>query len=145
MSNDDRCQDQLRNEHDHHTFAPRELTFTSRTDMHTPHQPPRKVRIGIVGVGNCANSLVQGLSYYREANSNEPVPGLMNVSVGGYHVRDIEVAAAFDVNARKVGKDVATALWESPNNTHRFADVAPTGVTVMPGRKLDGIGQYVRD
>jgi myo-inositol-1-phosphate synthase len=123
----------------------RTYLFTSRTDMHTPHLPPRKVRIGIVGIGNCASSLVQGLSYYREAKSNEPVPGLMNVNVGGYHVRDIEVAAAFDVNARKVGKDVATALWESPNNTHRFADVAPTGVIVLRGRTLDGIGQYLRD
>src|ERR1700716_559183 len=123
----------------------RTYLLTSRTDMHTPHLPPRKVRIGIVGIGNCASSLVQGLSYYREAKSNEPVPGLMNVNVGGYHVRDIEVAAAFDVNASKVGKDVATALWESPNNTHRFADVAPTGVTVLRGRTLDGIGQYLRD
>src|SRR3979411_191052 len=123
----------------------RTYLLTSRTDMHTPHLPPRKVRIGIVGFGNCASSLVQGLSYYREAKSNEPVPGLMNVNVGGYHVRDIEVAAAFDVNARKVGKDVATALWESPNNTHRFADVAPTGVTVLRGRTLDGVGQYLRD
>ena len=69
----------------------------------------------------------------------------MNVNVGGHHVRDIEVAAASDVNASKVGKDVATALWESPNNTHRFADVAPTGVTVLRGRTLDGIGQYLRD
>jgi myo-inositol-1-phosphate synthase len=113
--------------------------------MHAPHLPARKVRIGIVGVGNCASSLVQGLSYYREANSNEPVPGLMNASVGGYHVRDIELSAAFDVNARKVGKDIAEALWQRPNNTHRFAEVAPTGVTVQRGRTLDGIGQYLRD
>jgi myo-inositol-1-phosphate synthase len=113
--------------------------------MHAPHLPPRKVRIGIVGVGNCASSLVQGLSYYREAKSNEPVPGLMNASIGNYHVRDIEISAAFDVNARKVGKDVADALWEAPNNTHRFADVALTGVTVHRGRTLDGIGQYLRD
>ena len=92
--------------------------------MHAPF-PARKVRIGIVGVGNCASSLVQGLSYYREAKSNEPVPGLMNANLGGYHVRDIEVSAAFDVNAQKVGKDVAEAIWATPNNTHRFADVAP--------------------
>lgn len=113
--------------------------------MHAPHLPPHKVRIGIVGVGNCASSLVQGLSYYREAKSNEPVPGLMNVSVGGYHVRDIELSAAFDVNARKVGTDVADAVWARPNNTRRFAEVAPTGVTVLRGRTLDGIGQYLRD
>jgi myo-inositol-1-phosphate synthase len=112
--------------------------------MHTPHFP-RKVRIGIVGVGNCASSLVQGLTYYREAKSNEPVPGLMNANVGGYHVGDIELSAAFEVNAEKVGKDLADAIWATPNNTHRFADVAPTGVTVLRGRTLDGIGQYLRD
>jgi myo-inositol-1-phosphate synthase len=113
--------------------------------MHAPTPPPRKVRIGIVGIGNCASSLVQGLNYYREAKSNEPVPGLMNVNVGGYHIRDIEVSAAFDVNAEKVGKDVADAVWAAPNNTHRFADVPSTGVMVMRGRTLDGIGQYLRD
>jgi myo-inositol-1-phosphate synthase len=113
--------------------------------MHAPHLSPRKVRIGIVGIGNCASSLVQGLSYYREANSNEPVPGLMNASVGGYHVRDIELSAAFDVNAGKVGKDIADALWVTPNNTHRFSEVEPTGAIVRRGRTLDGIGQYLRD
>ncbi|MFL6827518.1 MAG: inositol-3-phosphate synthase [Bradyrhizobium sp.] len=113
--------------------------------MHAPTPPPRKVRIGIVGIGNCASSLVQGLNYYREAKSNEPVPGLMNVNLGGYHIRDIEVSAAFDVNAEKVGKDVADAVWAAPNNTHRFADVPSTGVSVMRGRTLDGIGQYLRD
>ncbi|HKG99616.1 MAG TPA: inositol-3-phosphate synthase [Bradyrhizobium sp.] len=113
--------------------------------MHAPSPPPRKVRIGIVGIGNCASSLVQGLNYYREAKSNEPVPGLMNVNLGGYHIRDIEVAAAFDVNAEKVGKDVSDAVWADPNNTHRFADVPFTGVKVMRGRTLDGIGQYLRD
>ena len=113
--------------------------------MHAPTPPPRKVRIGIVGIGNCASSLVQGLNYYQEAKSNEPVPGLMNVNLGGYHIRDIEVSAAFDVNAEKVGKDVADAVWAAPNNTHRFADVPFTGVTVMRGRTLDGIGQYLRD
>jgi myo-inositol-1-phosphate synthase len=89
--------------------------------------------------------LVQGLTYYREAKSNEPVPGLMNAHVGGYHVGDIELSAAFEVNAEKVGKDLADAIWATPNNTHRFADVAPTGVTVLRGRTLDGIGQYLRD
>jgi myo-inositol-1-phosphate synthase len=112
--------------------------------MHAPRSA-RKVRIGIVGVGNCANSLVQGLSYYRDAKSNEPVPGLMNANLGGYHVRDIELSAAFDVNAEKVGRDLADAIWAAPNNTRRFADVASTGVTVQRGRTLDGIGQYLRD
>src|SRR4051794_5889807 len=120
-------------------------TRTSRNTMHAPTPPPRKVRIGIVGIGNCASSLVQGLSYYREAKSNEPVPGLMNVNVGGYHVRDVEISAAFDVNAAKVGKDVAEAIWSDPNNTMRFADVAPTGVTVLRGHTLDGIGKYIRE
>jgi myo-inositol-1-phosphate synthase len=113
--------------------------------MHAPSPPARKVRIGIVGIGNCASSLVQGLSYYREAKSNEPVPGLMNVNLGGYHVRDIEISAAFDVNASKVGRDVADAVWADPNNTHRFADVPHTGVTVLRGRTLDGIGEYLRE
>jgi len=113
--------------------------------MHAPSPPAHKVRVGIVGIGNCASSLVQGLSYYREAKSNEPVPGLMNVNLGGYHVRDIEISAAFDVNARKVGKDVADAVWASPNNTHRFADVPQTGVMVLRGRTLDGIGEYLRE
>ncbi|WP_398466602.1 inositol-3-phosphate synthase [Tardiphaga sp.] len=111
--------------------------------MHAPAH--RKVRFGIVGVGNCANSLIQGLHFYRDADANEPVPGLMNVDLGGYHIRDIEVSAAFDVNARKVGKDVAEAIWAPPNNTHRFADVAATGVKVMRGPALDGIGHYLRD
>src|ERR1700716_228097 len=82
--------------------------LTSTTDMPTPLPPPRKVRMVIEGIENCASPLVQGLSYYRKAKSNEPVPGLMNVNVGGYHVRDIEVEAAFDVNPRKAGQDVAT-------------------------------------
>ncbi len=104
-----------------------------------------KLRVGIVGVGNCASSFVQGLTYYRDANSNEPVPGLMNVSLGGYHVSDIEISAAFDVSSHKVGRDVAEAIGASPNNTQVFAQVAPVGVTVERGPTLDGIGRYVRD
>lgn len=105
----------------------------------------QKVRIGIVGVGNCASSLVQGLTYYRDADGNEPVPGLMHVNLGGYHIADIEVAAAFDVDSKKVGKDVAEAIYAEPNNTQRFADVGPTGVTVQRGHTLDGIGKYLED
>ena len=104
-----------------------------------------KIRVGIVGVGNCASSFVQGLTYYSGAESNEPVPGLMNVSVGGYHIDDVEISAAFDVNARKVGRDVAEAIWSDPNNTFKFTDVKPTGVKVARGRTLDGLGQYLRD
>jgi myo-inositol-1-phosphate synthase len=113
--------------------------------MHSRLQDRRRVRVGIVGVGNCASSFVQGLTYYRNAKSNEPVPGLMNADVGGYHVRDIEIASAFDVNANKVGRDVAEAIWAAPNNTHRFSDVPTTGVIVQRGPVLDGIGRYLED
>jgi myo-inositol-1-phosphate synthase len=104
-----------------------------------------KVRLAIVGVGNCASSLVQGLEYYKDADPRDRVPGLMHVELGGYHVRDIEVVAAFDVDAKKVGKDVAEAIWSEPNNTIRFADVPPTGVVVQRGRTLDGLGAYYRE
>jgi len=103
------------------------------------------VRVGIVGVGNCASSFVQGLSYYRETQANEPIAGLMSTDLGGYRVGDIVVSAAFDVSAAKVGRDVSEAIFAAPNNTMRFADVAPMGVTVERGKTLDGIGQYVRD
>jgi myo-inositol-1-phosphate synthase len=104
-----------------------------------------KVRIAIVGVGNCASSLVQGLHYYRDADPSERVPGLMHVDLGGYHVGDVEVVAAFDVDAKKVGADVADAIFTEPNNTIRFADdVPPTGVVVQRGRTLDGLGEYYR-
>ena len=98
-----------------------------------------------MGVGNCASSLVQGMTYYRDAAANEPVPGLMNIDLGGYHVSDLEIASAFDVHAGKVGQDVADAIGASPNNTHRFAPVAPTRVQVERGPTLDGIGRYTRD
>ena len=103
------------------------------------------LRVGLVGVGNCASSFVQGLTYYRDARSNEPVPGLMHVELGGYDVNNIAIASAFDVNAKKVGKDVAEAIWAPPNNTHRFAEIAPTGVTVERGPTFDGIGRYLRE
>ncbi|QFU17625.1 inositol-3-phosphate synthase [Microvirga thermotolerans] len=105
----------------------------------------RKVRVGIVGVGNCASSFVQGLTYYRDARNNEPVPGLMNVELGGYHVSDIEIAAAFDISASKVGRDVSEAIFARPNNTQRFSSVPSTGVTVRRGKTLDGLGKYLRD
>jgi len=104
-----------------------------------------KVRIAIVGVGNCASSLVQGLEYYRNADPAERVPGLMHVELGGYHIRDVEVVAAFDVDAKKVGKDVAEAIFTEPNNTIRFSDVPPLGVPVLRGRTLDGLGSYYRE
>jgi myo-inositol-1-phosphate synthase len=104
-----------------------------------------KVRVGIVGVGNCASSFVQGLSYYQDAKSNEPVPGLMNVELGGYHIGDIEIASAFDVNASKVGLDVSDAIFAEPNNTQRFSAVPKSGIVVNRGRTLDGLGKYLRD
>ena len=105
----------------------------------------RKVRVGIVGVGNCASSFVQGLSYYRDAKGNEPIPGLMNVALGGYHVSDVEISAAFDVSASKVGRDVSEAIFADPNNTQRFAAVPECGILVHRGRTLDGLGKYLRD
>jgi myo-inositol-1-phosphate synthase len=104
-----------------------------------------KVRLAIVGVGNCASSLVQGLEYYRDADPDDRVPGLMHVQLGPYHVRDVEIVAAFDVDAKKVGTDVAEAIVSEPNNTIRFADVPPTGVTVSRGPTLDGLGKYYRE
>jgi myo-inositol-1-phosphate synthase len=104
-----------------------------------------KVRLAIVGVGNCASSLVQGLEYYKDADPSDPVPGLMHVDLGGYHVRDVEIVAAFDVDGKKVGTDVAEAIASEPNNTIRFAEVPPTGVTVERGPTFDGLGRYYRE
>jgi len=101
-----------------------------------------KIRLAIAGVGNCASSLVQGLGFYRDASPDDQVPGLMHVQLGGYHIRDIEVVAAFDVDADKVGIDVAKAIAAGPNNTIRFAEVPDTGVTVLRGPTHDGFGQY---
>jgi myo-inositol-1-phosphate synthase len=104
-----------------------------------------KVRLAIVGVGNCASSLVQGLEHYKDAAPGDTVPGLMHVALGPYHVSDVEVVAAFDVDAKKVGKDVSEAIFSEPNNTIRFADVAPSGVEVLRGHTLDGLGKYYRE
>jgi myo-inositol-1-phosphate synthase len=104
-----------------------------------------KVRLAIVGVGNCASSLVQGLEYYKDADPTDAVPGLMHVDLGGYHIRDVEIVAAFDVDGKKVGTDVAEAIASEPNNTIRFADVPLTGVTVQRGPTFDGLGRYYRE
>ncbi len=103
---------------------------------------PNKVRVAIVGVGNCASSLVQGVQYYKDADENASVPGLMHVKFGPYHVRDVEFVAAFDVDAKKVGFDLSDAIFASENNTIKIADVPPTGVTVQRGHTLDGLGKY---
>ncbi len=102
-----------------------------------------KVRVALVGVGNCANALVQGVEFYREASTADFVPGLMHVDLGGYHIRDIEFSAAFDIDREKVGKDVSEAMWAGPNNTVKFADVKPLGVKVERGMTHDGIGKYL--
>jgi myo-inositol-1-phosphate synthase len=103
------------------------------------------VRVAIVGVGNCASSLVQGVEYYRDANPADRVPGLMHVTFGDYHVSDVEFVAAFDVDAKKVGRDLAEAIVASENNTIKLCDVAPTGVTVQRGPTYDSLGQYYRE
>ncbi len=102
-----------------------------------------KVRVAIVGVGNCANSLIQGVHYYHDADENAFVPGLMHVNLGGYHVSDIEFVAAIDVDTEKVGKDLSEAIWSGQNNTIKFADVPHLGVTVQRGNTLDGLGTYL--
>ena len=104
-----------------------------------------RVRVAIVGVGNCASSLVQGVHYYRDAADDEFVPGLMHVNLGGYHVRDIEFVAAFDVDADKVGKDLSQAIVSGQNNTINFAEVPHTGVTVQRGMTHDGLGKYLSE
>lgn len=103
----------------------------------------KKVRVAIIGVGNCANSLIQGVHYYKDAPDDAEIPGLMHATVGGYHVRDIEFTAAFDVVKGKVGKDLSEAMWAEPNNTIKFTDVPHMGVKVYRGMTHDGLGQYV--
>jgi myo-inositol-1-phosphate synthase len=104
-----------------------------------------KVRVALIGVGNCANSLLQGVEYYKDSPDDEFVPGLMHVNLGGYHVRDIEFVAAFDVTTDKVGKDLSEAIWAHPNDTIKFADVKKTGVTVERGMTHDGLGKYISE
>jgi myo-inositol-1-phosphate synthase len=109
----------------------------------TPRRTGKRVRVAIIGVGNCASSLVQGVHYYRDAKPGDDIPGIMHVDLGGYHLRDLEFVAAFDVDKNKVGKDLADAIYAKPNNTYRFADVPKTGVKVERGMTLDGIGKYL--
>jgi myo-inositol-1-phosphate synthase len=104
-----------------------------------------KVRVAIVGVGNCANALLQGVEYYKDADPEQFVPGLMHVDLGGYHVGDIEFTAAFDVTTTKVGKDLADAIWAHPNDTIKFADVPQTGIKVSRGMTHDGIGKFLSE
>ena len=103
------------------------------------------IRVAIVGVGNCANSLVQGVTYYKDAAVDQEIPGLMHAVVGGYHINSIKFVAAFDVDAKKVGLDLADAIWASENNTIKFSEVAQTGVPVQRGVTLDGLGKYYKE
>jgi myo-inositol-1-phosphate synthase len=104
-----------------------------------------RVRVALVGVGNCANSLLQGVEYYKDAPDDQFVPGLMHVNLGGYHVRDIEFTAAFDVTTDKVGKDLSEAIWAHPNDTIKFAEVPKTGIKVQRGMTHDGLGKYISE
>lgn len=113
--------------------------------MQRPTPRSESVHVAIVGVGNCASSFIQGVNYYANHAVNEPLPGLMNEEVGGYRIGDIKISAAFDVAATKVGRDVSEAILAAPNNTCRFADVRPMGVTVQRGPTLDGVGLYLKD
>ena len=105
----------------------------------------KKVRVAIIGVGNCASSLVQGVEFYKNAPADEFVPGLMHVKLGDYHVRDVEFSAAFDIDINKVGKDLAEAIFTAPNNTYKFAEVAPLGVPVRRGMTHDSVGKYLAE
>lgn len=102
-----------------------------------------KINVAIIGVGNCASSLVQGVHYYRQAKDDEFVPGIMHVNLGGYHISDINFVAAFDIDKNKVGKDLSEAIYTKPNNTFKFADVPPSGVIVRRGMTHDGLGKYL--
>ena len=103
------------------------------------------IRVAIVGVGNCANSLVQGVTYYKDAAIDQEIPGLMHAVIGNYHINNIKFVAAFDVDAKKVGLDLADAIWASENNTIKFSTVEKTGVAVERGVTLDGLGKYYKE
>ncbi|HEY2441065.1 MAG TPA: inositol-3-phosphate synthase, partial [Solirubrobacteraceae bacterium] len=119
------------------------MTTITSTNGTSRHQHD-KVRVAIIGVGNCASSFVQGVHYYRDADPAEQVPGLMHVDLGGYHVGDIEFSAAFDIDADKVGKDLSEAIFAGQNNTLKFDSDLPTlGVEVMRGMTHDGLGKYL--
>lgn len=130
------------------TQRSRKLT-TSKTvrknSLTTRRLTVSEVRVAIVGVGNCASSLVQGVEYYKDADPKASVPGLMHVQFGDYHVKDVKFVAAFDVDAKKVGQDLSDAIFASENNTIKFSDVPPTGITVLRGHTYDGLGKYYRD
>lgn len=102
-----------------------------------------RINVAIIGVGNCASSLVQGVHFYKKAKEVDPIPGIMHVNLGGYHISDINFVAAFDIDKNKVGKDLSEAIFTSPNNTYKFCEVPPTGVKVSRGMTHDGLGKYL--
>src|SRR5438309_1877336 len=114
-----------------------------RKKASTTRRGNKRIRVAIIGVGNCASSLVQGVHYCRNAKPGDRVPGIMHVDLGGYHIRDVDFVAAIDVDRNKVGKDLADAIYQAPNNTYRFADVPRTGVKVSRGMTHDRIGKYL--
>ena len=127
-----------------YSATPQSISTAVRTGG-KEHNNLGKVNVAIIGVGNCASSLVQGVHYYRDAKEGDSIPGLMHVDLGGYHVRDINVVAAFDINRDKVGKDLSEAIFAAPNNTYKFTDVPHLGVRVERGMTHDGIGKYLQD
>jgi myo-inositol-1-phosphate synthase len=118
-----------------------------KVEKEKPKKEPRgdkKVRVAIIGVGNCASALVQGVFYYKDAKPKDVIPGIMHVNVGGYHIHDVEFSAAFDIDANKVGKDLSEAIFTYPNNTYRFCEVPNLGVQVERGMTHDGLGKYLK-
>ena len=105
----------------------------------------KKVKVAIAGLGNCASALVQGLEYYQNADENDFVPGVMHVRFGDYHISDVEVVAAFEVNTKKIGKDISEAIWQSPNVCNKFSDVPHKGITVLPGPINDGVASHMME
>ena len=129
---------------------PEDELFESKPQRQQEVTMPRsrsngRINVAIIGVGNCASSLVQGVHFYREARNDETVPGLMHVDLGGYHVSDINFVAAFDIDVNKVGKDLSEAIFAPPNNTYQFTEVPTTGVRVARGMAHDGVGKYLED
>ena len=121
-------------------------TSTNGASNGASRHSPEKVRVAVIGVGNCASSFVQGVHYYRDADPAESVPGLMHVDLGGYHIRDVEFSAAFDIDADKVGLDLSEANWAGQNNTIRFSeDIPKLGVEVHRGMTHDGLGKYLSE
>jgi myo-inositol-1-phosphate synthase len=123
-----------------------EATLTNGSSIGTARYQHEKVRVAIIGVGNCASSFVQGVQYYNEADATQPVPGLMHVDLGGYHVRDIEFSAAFDIDSEKVGKDLSEAIFSGQNNTIKLGeDIPKLNVPVQRGMTHDGLGKYLKE